>query len=565
MTPEELEQCIARAADGTLTNEESVRLAAVCRADPEALKRLAAHLITERLIPAVERDPDGRIAAQEALLRLEQERIAAVTEPSFIPRVTKGVGRRVWSPRLALAATVLLLAGLAIVFLNKRTLERKKAPFTADGPISERVATATPMAVLNRAVEVQWSDSENAPTAGAMLTAGWVRIRSGVLQLEFLGGARLLVEGPAELRLDSNSSALLKTGKASAYVPESARGFTLNTPDMKVVDLGTSFGVEVSPGRDSEVHVFNGWVSVQPADLVPRKLEGGHAVRLVNGELQDIAASPAKFPNGEQLAKQADTSERNRLQKWRAASEQLAADTKALLTYTFEDEDEWSRSVLNIGTQATTESHGSLVGAGWTGGRWPGKKGLEFRSLGDRLRFSVPGQHNEITLLAWIRVDSLPNDYNSLILPSRYENGSIHWTLERGGELRLTMLTLSKQPFSARSWNGPVSGPAVSNLDFGRWLFVATTYDSATGTVVHYRDGQQVGKGQFVRKLPAVLGPVEFGNWGADGNAPDNAWIKNQQPNHRTRNFVGRLDELAVLARVMSQDEILRLYEAGKP
>ena len=232
---------------------------------------------------------------------------------------------------------------------------------------------------------------------------------------------------------------------------------------------------------------------------------------------------------------------------------------------TLDEDEESSRSVKNRAAHAVTESHGALVGAGWTGGRWPGKRALEFRSLGDRLRFTLPGAHRAITLMTWVRVDSLPNDYNSLLMPSHYQAGSLHWTLERGGELRLTLRNTDTQGNGAHLWDGPVSGPAVSNMDFGRWLFLATTYDSATGIVAHYRDGQRSGIARFAHRLPAVLGTVEFGNWGADATDPDAAWTKTELPNQRLRNFVGRVDELAVLARAMSAEEIARLYEIGKP
>jgi hypothetical protein len=102
-------------------------------------------------------------------------------------------------------------------------------------------------------------------------------------------------------------------------------------------------------------------------------------------------------------------------------------------------------------------------------------------------------------------------------------------------------------------------------MDFGRWLFLATTYDASNGTVTHYRDGQEVGRSQFRKHLPAMLGSVEFGNWGADGTQPDNAWVKSQPQNQVTRNFVGRIDELVILSRVMPAEEIARHHTAGTP
>ena len=566
MTPDEIDSLIARAAEGALTQEEAAHLAAACRENAEVLRSLTAQIATERLLHAVERDPHGRVAAQEIVLRLEQERIAAVSDPRFAPRVVENARRRMWMPRLAAAAAIVLLAGVAAGILKKNPSVADE-PFVVDGPPSTRVEAAAAVAVLKRAVGAEWASAKDAPAVGAMLSAGWLRLRAGTVQVEFLAGARMLVVGPAELRLDSEKAAFLQSGKASAYVPEPARGFKLRAPGVDIVDLGTAFGVDFSKGRVPEVHVFDGAVTLAPfkSQDAPRRLDAGKAVRLDGLTLNEIPVRPADFPNGEELARRADADGRVRSKKWKAAMDALAADPATLLSYTLGEDVASTRSVLNHSVRAVTESHGALVGAGWTGGRWPGKRALEFRSLGDRLRFVVPGEHAAITLMAWVRVDSLPNDYNSLLMPSHYRAGSLHWTLERGGELRLTLRNTDTQSNGNQFWDGPVSGPAVSNMDFGRWLFLATTYDSATGKVTHYRDGQVAGSARFAHRLPAVLGAVEFGNWGADSNSPDAVWMKYEIPNQRVRNFVGRLDELNILERALPAAEIARLYKIGMP
>jgi predicted dinucleotide-binding enzyme len=102
-------------------------------------------------------------------------------------------------------------------------------------------------------------------------------------------------------------------------------------------------------------------------------------------------------------------------------------------------------------------------------------------------------------------------------------------------------------------------------MDVGRWVFLATTYDAATGVVQHYCDGQAVGRTVLKSRTPAVLGPASFGNWDADPSTPDAAWVQDQLHNQKVRNFVGRLDDLAILARALSAREIATLYESGKP
>ena len=56
------------------------------------------------------------------------------------------------------------------------------------------------------------------------------------------------------------------------------------------------------------------------------------------------------------------------------------------------------------------------MGCSWATGRWPDKQGLEFRQVSDRVRLHIPGEFEAMTLMAWVRVDALPNKFNSLLM-----------------------------------------------------------------------------------------------------------------------------------------------------
>jgi hypothetical protein len=68
-------------------------------------------------------------------------------------------------------------------------------------------------------------------------------------------GARMVIESPTELQRVSPMEAVCPTGRMVIEVPPPARGFHLETPQLNVVDLGTSFGVDATRGQ-TEVHVF---------------------------------------------------------------------------------------------------------------------------------------------------------------------------------------------------------------------------------------------------------------------------------------------------------------------
>jgi hypothetical protein len=99
------------------------------------------------------------------------------------------------------------------------------------------------------------------------------------MRLTYSTGVELRLLGPAEFVVGSAGGKLVRGG-LRALVPEKGRGFTIDTPNGKVVDLGTEFGVAVDDFGVSEVNVYQGMVDAFPA------LRGGAAetVRLKKGE-----------------------------------------------------------------------------------------------------------------------------------------------------------------------------------------------------------------------------------------------------------------------------------------
>jgi len=93
------------------------------------------------------------------------------------------------------------------------------------------------------------------------LAPGLLRLESGSAVVVFNSGATALVEGPAELSIESGNRMFLKSGRLAADVPPQAHGFTVNTPRLNAVDLGTRFGVVVDEEGNSELHVMEGEVA----------------------------------------------------------------------------------------------------------------------------------------------------------------------------------------------------------------------------------------------------------------------------------------------------------------
>jgi hypothetical protein len=110
-----------------------------------------------------------------------------------------------------------------------------------------------------------WTDAAIVYLPGTRLAAGQeLELARGVAELRFDCGVNVILQGPACADLISASSMRLRSGKMTAEVLRAeARGFQVQTPRGNVVDLGTEFGVEVTPTRDVAVHVFKGEVVVE--------------------------------------------------------------------------------------------------------------------------------------------------------------------------------------------------------------------------------------------------------------------------------------------------------------
>jgi ferric-dicitrate binding protein FerR (iron transport regulator) len=133
---------------------------------------------------------------------------------------------------------------------------------TRPGPHPLPNENETAIAWLVNAQDCSWSG----PGPSGNLQAGKVlQIERGLAEIQFQCGARVILEGPSELELISGKSARLPSGKLAAKVPATATGFEILSPQGRVIDLGTEFGVVSEPGS-TDVYVFEGQVEALPTN-----------------------------------------------------------------------------------------------------------------------------------------------------------------------------------------------------------------------------------------------------------------------------------------------------------
>jgi hypothetical protein len=414
-------------------------------------------------------------------------------------------------------------------------------------------ATSKAVAMLNRVADAQWSAREKTPRLGAPLEPGWVRLDSGLAQIVFYSGARVVLEGPAELQLISGSKALCRSGKLTAEVPPQAHGFRVWTPEMQVTDLGTAFGLDVKERR-TELHVFKGSVEFQQA-ATPAKQnlrEGAGVVKESSQPPKFIAADPGAFASLFELQSKSSAAEVLRHEQWRAASSRLDEDPSLLLHFDFEHADLSDWRLRNASARKNPANDATIVGCQWTEGRWPEKHALEFRSVSDRVRLTLPGEFESLTLAAWVRVQGLDRQFNSLFMSDGFALGTLHWLIRKDGVLGLTAI-------GARPGHYQIAAsPSVLALDqYGIWLHLAVVLDGKNRRVTQFMNGAQVSEKALKVPPPFRIGAAELGNWNADG-------FPNNDPS-LIRNFSGAMDEFWLFNRALTAGQIRALYSEGKP
>ena len=419
---------------------------------------------------------------------------------------------------------------------------------------SERKGTTSKaVAMLNRVVDAEWTQRDATPRMGAPLEPGWLRLKSGLVQIVFYSGARVVIEGPAELQLISPDEAVCLSGRLVAEVPPQAKGFRIRTPLMNVTDLGTVFGVEVKQ-RQTELHVFKGSVEFQssPGATKQSLIEGKGAVADGAGAPRLVPANPTGFAALFDLQLKSSDAAVLRHEQWRAASARLDEDPSLLLHFDFDRATPEDWLLPNTSQRKEAAPDGTIVGCQWTEGRWPDKRALEFRGVSDRVRLSVPGEYESLTLAAWVRVQGLDRQINSLFMSDGFEAGTVHWSIRDDGVLATTVIGSEPRDFQI------CTSPPVLTLDqLGLWVHLAVVIDGREKRVAQYLNGVEVREHALKFRSPLRVGVAELGNWNAHGFPKNDPFM--------IRNFSGAMDDFCLFSRALTQAEIRALHSVGKP
>lgn len=118
--------------------------------------------------------------------------------------------------------------------------------------------SAPSVAWLTGAKDAQWSEP-NGPQPGDALEKGRrLDLQSGLAEVTFDSGARVVIEGPASVDVDSAWTASLKSGALTASAPSEAAGFRVANPAVAVTNLGGEVRIETDRSGGAEVVALDG-------------------------------------------------------------------------------------------------------------------------------------------------------------------------------------------------------------------------------------------------------------------------------------------------------------------
>lgn len=262
-----IEDQILALLDGDLSAEEAASLEAVLRNDPDALQTYV------KLV-----DLHNALETRFALGR-------SVNNPPLISadRIIARQRRPIAKMSLLATAAVLLSGAVVMALIVAPSAPPQIATFrtTPDSRYS-----------------LSYEGEGGAPRDGQLAVGSRLLVSEGAFEGVFSNGVRLVAEAPCDLRVLAEDRVAIDRGAAWFRVPAEAKGFVAETPGLKVVDLGTEFGVISRPGIPDEVHVIAGWVEARARneDGVTEILQAGMARRVqADGRLGEIKPDPSHF------------------------------------------------------------------------------------------------------------------------------------------------------------------------------------------------------------------------------------------------------------------------------
>ena len=286
MSPEmrlELQRLLSALCDGELDAARHARLEELLGDDAESRRLYLEYMdLHARLIT------HPRVGSGEAFtVGVEQTAGTAVGPIAASLPIASAAGpesararRRlqlVQAGRYALVAATTLAASLLVQALWWRPRPSVDDRIARSSFATDKARSPVAIATLTRTAHCIWENPTRAWDVGSRLYPGEMHLRAGVARVHFDSGSDLTIEGPADLRLESSTTASVLRGKVVFRGDETATPFDLFTPTSTLLDIGTEYAVSVGP-QGEEIHVFDGELQ-----RMPKSSSGGSSTEPPHG------------------------------------------------------------------------------------------------------------------------------------------------------------------------------------------------------------------------------------------------------------------------------------------
>jgi hypothetical protein len=314
----EIESLLSAAIDGRLTESDRARLERLLEEDEAARDYYIDHVVLhamlrwEHALPlGIEtNNADGRTTATDDPLSAKVP--AEIATPSFpvlldAPAPPNSVfsvplGGFLFSYGVAAAIVVV---GILLGWAYQVSIPRPSHEGIAQQPLRPDTPPGLPepepvfVARITGSVDCRWVDPRTAPAGVDRIAAGRkFDLASGLLEVTYDSGAKVILEGPCTYEVESNHGGRLSLGRLTALVEKKGergqgrgeRGqdiaanqqstignhrsasslsslhaplFVVRTPTAVITDLGTEFGVEVDKSGAGKTRVYQGKVELR--------------------------------------------------------------------------------------------------------------------------------------------------------------------------------------------------------------------------------------------------------------------------------------------------------------
>ncbi len=517
MTPDTI-QLIGQAMDGTISNQDFMQLQQLLRSDPKALafycqqSEIHGRLTWE--LNSVE--PDAQIMQPKK----------SVFKPILVP--------------LAAALTV-------GIFTYAIMRPEQEDPITSTPSMADAFPEEMNIARITNSVDAVWENADQ--PIGSWLKAGTLTLNSGKAEITFDSGARVLLEGPATIDNLSSHHAKLLRGKSVVHIPNSASGFSLETPSNTFFDPNCSFALAVDDSA-TEVFVLKGSLDTSPRDNM--------AATTTLAESQSL-----RFNSTENLP----------LQSLQIDVASLNKELPELTEGKAAEFVHWSFDSVDNDTFAETGTHPYDRFAAVTASEEAGKGGYGIHSIngkfgrairlygdGSYLSTQFPGVSGtkERTVACWVRVPRNNKDKHAYSILSwgtpnkgNGEKWQIGWNTANDGGVRGALRT--------EFGSGSVSGSKV--ICDASWHHVVSVYrpnnsKNIASQILHYVDGK-----------------LDTASWAKHSKIDTDISNKNShmayigkrlENGNKFSTFSGSIDELYVFPAALTPRQISRLYKKNE-